>query len=299
MSLKGNTTEFSAHLSRSRMARYLQEQNTTQEAKEVELHLLHCDRCSEIIMQYIQGEEPQHYKQYQKKLKGKLKTSETTRKKRLSKTHIKVLRAAAALALLFIFSFFAVKTVMEKNTTGDSTNKAQAKEKREAKQKTSLQKSQKEQDGFSEADNEESATALAMRDKPSKDVNSPKKPEEVKGAKKTVRHDREQRAATTQPKQKTVTSTPNVEKKAETEKSTNEEPKQKTEAAPEKAVTSEETSEVEEQPIVKPLPKLEKLDTRHSSIEPDIKQEVPGMEVPGKEVSGLPVPEENESLLKE
>lgn len=162
MSLKGNTTTFSTHLSHSRIARYLQEQSTVQEEKEVETHLLHCDRCSEMIMQHIQREAPQHYKQYQKKLKGKLKTSEAARKKKLSKTHIKVFRATAALALLLVFSFFSVKTVMEKNSTRDSNNKAQVKEKREVKQQAPLPKSQKEQDGFSEVNNKEHSSALTM-----------------------------------------------------------------------------------------------------------------------------------------
>ena len=277
MNLKGNTTEFSTHLSRSRMARYLQEQMDTQQKQEVELHLLHCEQCSDNMLQYAQSDAPQHSKQYQKKLKGKLKISEANRQKRLSTTHIKIFRAAAALALLFIFSFFAVKTVMEKNIGGNnSINKAQVKERPADRQPT--QQAQDKQEDVSKTEDIKQNHAIAMR-------RETQKTEQAKSAKEAV----ETKKVTPEPKEKVATApalkpvspkditTPVVEAAKDVQPETT---VQQAKAAP--------TEEAIAMPMVKPLPKLEKLDTHNAAPTLEVKQE-----------SGLPLNNEEQTLLKE
>ncbi len=98
------------------MGRYLQETLSAEKAHDVERHLRHCPRCSSAIIDYIQAEEPQHYKQYTKKLKGILKTGEVTKKNAVSPFQMKAIRTATAVVALLIFSFFALKTVLNKQT---------------------------------------------------------------------------------------------------------------------------------------------------------------------------------------
>jgi hypothetical protein len=96
------------------MGRYLQGTLSAEKARSVERHLHHCPRCSSAIIDYIQAEEPQHYKQYAKKLKGILKTGEATKKSVVSPFQMKAIRTATAVVALLIFSFFALKTVINK-----------------------------------------------------------------------------------------------------------------------------------------------------------------------------------------
>ncbi len=170
MDHKLKATEFSAHLSRSRMGRYLQQQLSAQEIKEVELHLAHCERCSNEILQFIQSEEPQQLKVHHKQLKGKLKTKENATSRKLSTTQVKILRAAAALLLMVVFSFFAVKTVINKNHFTEGQTKIQTKDKtapntKKAESKT-LPKEQKINDPHpteSSISDKEPQSALAMQ----------------------------------------------------------------------------------------------------------------------------------------
>ena len=114
MNTPSQTTEFSAHLSWAGMRRYLQETLSAEKSRRVERHLHHCPRCSSAIIDYIQAEEPAHYKQYTKKLKGILKTGQTEKKSVLSSFQMKAIRTTTAVVALLIFSFFALRTVINK-----------------------------------------------------------------------------------------------------------------------------------------------------------------------------------------
>lgn len=115
MSKEYKTTEFSAHLSRSRMRKYLHDQLKPQEMAEVETHLKHCAHCSEAMISYIQTDEPENYKLLIKKLKGKLTESVKPKEPRFSAAQIKIFRAAAAVTVLFLFSFFAFDKLIDKD----------------------------------------------------------------------------------------------------------------------------------------------------------------------------------------
>ncbi|MGB3779066.1 MAG: zf-HC2 domain-containing protein [Tunicatimonas sp.] len=114
MNTPPQTTEFSAHLSWAGMRRYLQEELSTEKSQQVERHLNHCPRCSSAILEYIRLEEPEHYKEYTKKLKGIVKTSQAEKKSMLSSFQMKAVRTTTAVVALLIFSFFALKTVINK-----------------------------------------------------------------------------------------------------------------------------------------------------------------------------------------
>ncbi len=114
MTTPSQTTEFSAHLSWAGMRRYLQEALSAEKSQRVERHLHHCPRCSSAIVDYIQAEEPEHYKQYTKKLKGILKTGQAEKKNVLSSFQMKAVRTTTAVVTLLIFSFFALRTVINK-----------------------------------------------------------------------------------------------------------------------------------------------------------------------------------------
>ena len=116
MNTPSQTTEFSAHLSWAGMRRYLQEELSDDKSQQIERHLHHCPRCSSAIVEYIRAEEPEHYKQYTKKLKGILKTGQAEKKSVLSSFQMKAVRTTTAVVALLIFSFFALKTVINKQT---------------------------------------------------------------------------------------------------------------------------------------------------------------------------------------
>jgi len=115
MSKDQKTTEFSLHISRSRMRRYLHGQLNQKEVAEVETHLKHCIHCSEAIIQYITVEEPEHYKTYMKSLKGKIIESAKPKGPRFSSVQMKTMRAAAAVVILLSFSFFAFENLIDKD----------------------------------------------------------------------------------------------------------------------------------------------------------------------------------------
>ena len=114
MDTPSQTTEFSAHLSWAGMRRYLQEELSTEKSQRIERHLHHCPRCSSAIIDYIRAEEPEHYKQYTKKLKGILRVSQAEKKSVLSSFQMKAVRTTTAVVALLIFSFFALRTVINK-----------------------------------------------------------------------------------------------------------------------------------------------------------------------------------------
>ena len=112
MDTSQKTTEFSAHLSWAAMRRFLQEKLSPEASQRVEVHLQNCSRCSSAIIDYIQTEEPQNYKLHMKKLKGKLTSSQTAKKRFLSAFQLKAIRTTTAVIALLVFSFFALKTVI-------------------------------------------------------------------------------------------------------------------------------------------------------------------------------------------
>ncbi|MEM6841798.1 MAG: zf-HC2 domain-containing protein [Bacteroidota bacterium] len=107
-------TEFSTHLSRSQMRRYLHGQLNAEETRQVELHLAHCAHCSAALVNYIEEEEADQYNTYAKQLSGKLKEQKITKRSSLSSFQIKTIRAAAAVLTLIVFSFFGVKNIINK-----------------------------------------------------------------------------------------------------------------------------------------------------------------------------------------
>lgn len=115
MNKEHKTTEFSLHISRSRMRRYLHDQLNPKEVSEVETHLKHCIHCSEAIVQYITSEEPENYKTYMKALKGKIIESAKPKGPRFSSVQVKTMRAAAAVVILLSFSFFAFENLIDKD----------------------------------------------------------------------------------------------------------------------------------------------------------------------------------------
>lgn len=127
-----NTTEFSTHLSRSRMRRYLHEQLGPEETRQVEVHLAHCAQCSASLVNYIETEEASQYNTYAKRLQGKLKEQKIAKRQLLSSFQIRALRATAAVITLLIFSFFGVKTIINKEVshyTPDTKTTIEAKKK--------------------------------------------------------------------------------------------------------------------------------------------------------------------------
>lgn len=108
------TTEFSTHLSRSRMRRYLHGQLTTKESQQVEVHLANCAHCSATLVNYIETEESDQYKTYAKQLSGKLKEQKIAKSATLSSFQVKAIRTVAAVVALIIFSFFGVKNIINK-----------------------------------------------------------------------------------------------------------------------------------------------------------------------------------------
>ncbi len=238
------TTTFSAHLSRSMMSRYLHQQLAAQQASEVERHLLVCEHCANNFLQFVQTESPEEYKTYQKQLKEKFSVKKPVEKKVVSHTRVKVFRAAAAVSLLFVFSFFAVKTVMHKNIMDQEISEAQIKPAKSSKQ-------------------EPTVAAFPVEEKIQEPIVETKKLVE-----KTARPETTQ----TEKVAKTVTKSPVAS--ASSEKDTKPQAvkaKQQPavqEPAPEKAETqpgdeqdqAANEEKTEQRPAIMPLPKIEKLD---------------------------------------
>lgn len=115
MSKEHKTTEFSAHISRSKVRKYLHEQLNETEKQSVEMHLKHCTHCSEMAARFVESEEPECLKLYMKKLKGVLVEDVKPRGPHFSTTQLKAFRAAAAVVILFSFSFFVLKNYVNKD----------------------------------------------------------------------------------------------------------------------------------------------------------------------------------------
>lgn len=284
MDQKFTTTEFSAHLSRSRMARYLQHQLTSQEVKEVELHLMHCERCSEGILQYIQAEELHNYKIYQKQLKGKLKSKETAKKNKLSKTHLKMLRATAALVLLFVFSFFAVDTVMNKKVADREQPKVQIRAKKDAnlkKPNTSLPKEQKINGNSTPepaAHKKDNNPMLAMQNQSAKNsISSQEKTSTVsrtmpKSAPGTSQQNSASSVAKTEETKTLLTSSAKEEQPI----------KQINNKQPSQVEMPQYEEDMEEKPVIQPLPRIEKLDIQKTEKQSNTGMEAPAISAPGE-----------------
>lgn len=110
-------TEFSTHIFRSRMRRYLHGQLNAEETRQVEIHLANCAHCSASLVSYIEEEETDQYNTYAKQLSGKLKEQKIAKRSSLSSFQIKTIRAAAAVLTLVVFSFFGVKNIINKEVT--------------------------------------------------------------------------------------------------------------------------------------------------------------------------------------
>ncbi len=95
------------------MRRYLHGRLSAVESARVEQHLRHCTQCSAVMEEYIKSEEPQNYKQYSKQMKGILASSRPKRGQWFPSVPTQALRAAVAVVVLLVFSFFAVKTIYQ------------------------------------------------------------------------------------------------------------------------------------------------------------------------------------------
>jgi len=115
MSKVPKTTEFSAHISRSKMRRYLHDKLNAADTLAVETHLRHCERCSQSIISYIQEEEPENYQTHLKKLKGVVIETVQPKEPRFTAVQIKSMRAAAAVVVLLTFSFYAFDNLIDKD----------------------------------------------------------------------------------------------------------------------------------------------------------------------------------------
>ncbi len=260
------TTEFSAHLSWAAMRRYLQEVLPPEESQRVERHLKHCPRCSSAIVEYIENEEPEHSKQYMKKLKGQLTSSQTVKKRFLSAFQIKALRTSTAVIALLIFSFFALKTVINKQESPQLPSESLAVMKKSAKAATTRRKAESKTVKIPAK-----AAATPAKEKPKQKATSQKTTEERnQPAKKKVvakKEVKKEQPKTTTPQPSTHptssvennASAPLAETKATTPEEeavvlppVNEEQRMAEEPAPESAK-------------VKPLPTLQKLDAQKST----------------------------------
>jgi hypothetical protein len=103
------------------MRRYLHGQLDANETRQVELHLANCAHCSASLVNYIETEESDQYNTYAKQLSGKLKEQKISKRSSLSAFQTRALRASAAVVTLLIFSFFGVKTIINKEVTDYST----------------------------------------------------------------------------------------------------------------------------------------------------------------------------------
>lgn len=292
MNHKSKTTEFSAHLSRSKMGRYFQNQLTEKEKNEVELHLKHCEHCSGGILQYIQMEAPQNYKSYYKQLKGQLKSKETTNKRKLTKTHLKMLRATAALILLFVFSFFAIDTVMHKNMV----NQSQPKNNVGAKKEVNLKRSNNSKEQDSDESNstkpavhmQDKTAALAIQDQSASSFSySEKKPMAINKTTPVNTSDTPQKKSIS-----SVTKSSDKEKTgAKPHVASNKEetvPVKETNVQDSQMEISQEEEDYEEEPVKQTLPKIEKLEIHKEDQPADNKMEIPS----------LPTPQEATQLLE-
>ena len=242
--MKKQTASFSAHVSRSAMGRYLRDSLPADQAQQIETHFQHCPQCSGNLTEYIQNEEPDNQKAYHKKIKGKLKQESSIKKKLLSPFQVKMFRSGAAVIALLIFSFFAIKTVMNKKVTDSAAPSGAVAITQPAKpapipKKATTIKSEAPAESEQPTATEVSPTALPQ-----------KKPASAKPKATSKKQ---------APKAEPVSETPTVVPVLEKSTPPSPEKEQKTEEAP---------KPVEQKPIEKiaPLPTLEKLDATQNSI---------------------------------
>ncbi len=269
MSKAHKSTEFSLHLSRSKMRKYLDSSLPQHEEKAVELHLKHCAHCSNIIVEYVELEGAENYKLHMAKLKGKLMGSVKPGKRQLSASRIKVFKAAAAVAALFVFSFFAIGSMSKKDFNfisdagkkGNELPELKTNQKQVQKPKASTPfHTEKKTDEVTEQttvsfeeDEEENYTSPVTKQKPQAKI-SPSKVVEQKPEEKI-----KETVTTAQVVEKKVASSSPILADAAIEKKENvtkrEEEKEKAAEADEQDAASEKTDE-----RVQPLQKIEKID---------------------------------------
>ncbi len=251
------TTTFSAHLSRSMMSRYLHQQLAEQQASEVERHLLICEHCANTFLQFVQAEAPQEFKTYQKQLKEKFSVKKSTDKKPVSRTRLKMFRAAAAVSLLFAFSFFAINTVMHKNMMDQEVTEMQTKPEKNIRQERMVAV-------FPQEEQEPTVRPDMPTEKPAKTVAT-----QTEKAAKTVTKTPVVSAVSPDNDTKKQSQAIEAKQQPTVKKATPE----KTEAQPVDDQKQAVSEEVEEQrPAIMPLPKIEKLDVQPIEAA-DIKRE--------------------------
>ena len=290
MNTPQKTTEFSAHLSWAAMRRYLQEVLSPEESKGVERHLKHCPRCSAAIVGYIETEEAEHSKQYMKKLKGLLTSSQTVKKRFLSAFQIKALRTGTAVIALLIFSFFALKTVINKqDTSREFPSESLAVMKKSATTATTRLQAESKA-----AKPSVKATAAPAKEEPKKKA-APKstKVERKQAVAKKVAVKKEEKKEPTkapapQPSVRPTATVSKAKKSPEQQTKTKAQtPKEEVALPPanqEKSAVEEPTEE--EVAKVKPLPTLKKLDTqeRTQSVAPLGSSRPASIPVPGNKI---------------
>jgi len=275
MSKEYKTTEFSLHLSRSKMRRYLDNKLSAREEQEVEVHLKHCVQCSTTIVAYVESEEQEAYKAHMAKLKGKLMSSVKPKKRSFTTGRIKVIRAAAAVTALFVFSFVALNAMVEKDfslisqtaKTDSELPKLKPKAKTNTKASTSLPTEKKTDK------KEEVQAAPAQKSKKENPKTVKKEQPKPTQTKVTKAETSKPKAATPKPEQKAKEEVEVKENNSQlagadtkNEESSNAE-EVKTEEV--EKISGEKTTEVAEN-APQPLQKIEKLE---SSSEPEVSPE--------------------------
>ena len=264
MNTPQKSTEFSAHLSWAAMRRYLQESLSPEESQRVERHLKHCPRCSAAIVEYIETEEPEYSKQYMKKLKGQLASSQTVKKRFLSAFQMKALRTSTAVVVLLVFSFFALKTVINKQGTSHQLpSESLAVVKKTPKATTPP----REKKARVKQPTTKTATAKRASNKkttPKQAEVARKQPAKKKSVAKAEAKEASPKTRTSRPTAQPV-ATPVAEKSAPEQSIEAKAPIMQKEAASSATDTAENTSETpaqEEPTRAAPLPTLKKLDTK-------------------------------------
>ena len=308
MSKEHKSTEFSAHISRSKMRRYLYGQLKETESAEVETHLKHCKQCSEAIIQYVEDEEPENYKVFLKKLRGTVIETVKTKGPRFSTVQIKSMRAAAAVVVLFAFSFFAFENLIEKdfNLVAKQAQKEEdfkrnsvfpddAQNEKVAKVATKDQEDKEEKklkvDAEEKQPTDASVTEAIPKKKPVKKANFKKEVKQVASAQSTEANEVKEQPAPKQPKI-TVSETPKVAQTiAKEEEKKQDVIKSDEGAAVEKvnpvAQLEEEESNEEEvtpQPVL-PIQKLEKINLKEDADK--LSTEKPAPVIPSASVGQL------------
>jgi hypothetical protein len=271
------------------MRKYLENALSQAEQQEVELHLKHCSHCSGIIVEYVENEEPEYYKAHMNKLKGKLNNDVKPRKRGFTYGRIKLIRAAAAVAALFVFSFFALNTMVEKDfnliSKADKAETelpklgANPKKTQKPKASTPILKEKKTdviQDEV-EMQEEEEIPEVLPKKKVSKPAPAQPKPVAAKPqeeAKETTTKKAEEKIATPE---NTLAEVTEIAKKEDTSKG---EEKPAESPAVDKEEEEKEQAEVIES--IQPLQKIEKLDTEtEKKVSPEAKniQNIPSNSV--------------------